>query len=143
MYAGAVGRYTLFLTSAELVADPSERRTALHRAREHGLDVPPVAIVTVEHTIERALDGSRRLKGQLLDLVKAAQEPDTTRTVLREQGVRDGAGTGEDYTKIPAWSRRRVDVARCLLDTLSAELAAISWPERRVAMYLDYHRPFI
>src|SRR3984957_13715813 len=61
MYAGALGdnaveRYAMFLTSLALSADPAERRTALQRAREHGLDVPRVAIVTAERTIERALD---------------------------------------------------------------------------------------
>jgi len=61
MYAGALGdnaveRYALFLTSLALSADPAERRIALQRAREHGLDVPRVAIVTAERTIERALD---------------------------------------------------------------------------------------
>ncbi len=92
----AVERYTLFLTSVTLAVDPSERRTALQRAREHGLDVPRVAIVTAEHTIARALVN-----------LKAAQGPDTTRTVNRvdshrERDVRDGAVTGERYPEIPA-----------------------------------------
>jgi hypothetical protein len=61
MYAGALGdnavkRYALFLTSLVLSTDPTERRTALQCACEHGLDVPQVAIVTAEHTIERSLD---------------------------------------------------------------------------------------
>jgi hypothetical protein len=81
MYAGALGdnaveRYALFLTSLALSADPIERRTALQRAREHGLDVPRVAIVTAERTIERALDSlPSSVKGQLPDLAKVAQEP--------------------------------------------------------------------
>jgi nuclear pore complex protein Nup107 len=78
MYAGALGdnaveRYALFLTSLALSADPAERRTALQRAREHGLDVPRVAIVTAERTIERALDSlPSSVKGPLPDLAKAA-----------------------------------------------------------------------
>lgn len=81
MYAGALGdnaveRYALFLTSLALSADPVERRAALQRAREHGLDVPRVAIVTAERTIERALDSlPSSVKGQLPSLAKVAQEP--------------------------------------------------------------------
>lgn len=59
MYAGALGdnaveRYALFLTSLELSADITERRLALMRAREHGLDMERVAIVAAERTIEKA-----------------------------------------------------------------------------------------
>lgn len=59
MYAGALGdnaveRYALFLTSLELAADAAERKNALVRAREHGLDVERVAVATAERTIERA-----------------------------------------------------------------------------------------
>ncbi len=80
MYAGALGdnaveRYARFLTSLALSADPAERRIALQRAREHGLDVPRVAIVTAERTIERALDNlPSSVKGPLPDLAKAALE---------------------------------------------------------------------
>ncbi len=91
MYSGALGdnavkRYTLFLTSVALATDSSEQRTALQHAREQWLDVPRVAIVTAEHMTRRALDGlPSSVKEQPLDLVKAAQEPDTTRTVLRRR----------------------------------------------------------
>lgn len=59
MYAGALGdnaveRYALFLTSLELSGDASERRLALTRAKDHGLDVERVAVVTAERTIEKA-----------------------------------------------------------------------------------------
>ena len=59
MYASALGdnaveRYAMFLTSLELSADKSERRLALTRARDHGLDMTRVAIVTAERSIERA-----------------------------------------------------------------------------------------
>ena len=80
MYAGALGdnaveRYALFLTSLALSADPIERRTALQRAREHSLDVPRVAIVTAERTIERVLDNlPSSVKGPLPDLFKTALE---------------------------------------------------------------------
>lgn len=59
MYAGALGdnaieRYAMFLTSLELSADSAERRLALTRAREHGLDMQRVAVATAERTIERS-----------------------------------------------------------------------------------------
>ena len=59
MYAGALGdnaveRYAMFLTSLELSADLAERRLALTRARDHGLDMERVAIATAERTIEKA-----------------------------------------------------------------------------------------
>lgn len=61
MYAGALGdnaveRYALFLVSLELSADITERRLALTRAREHGLDMDRVAIATAERTIEKAFE---------------------------------------------------------------------------------------
>ena len=64
MYAGALGdnaveRYALFLTSLELAGDATERRLALTRAREHGLDIERVAIVTAERTIEKTFTVGR------------------------------------------------------------------------------------
>lgn len=64
MYASALGdnaveRYAMFLTSLELTADVNERRLALTRAREHGLDVHRVAVVTAERTIERSFEVGR------------------------------------------------------------------------------------
>lgn len=61
MYARALGdnaveRYAMFLTSLDLSADIKERKLTLTRAREHGLDVDRVAIVTAEQTIEKAFD---------------------------------------------------------------------------------------
>jgi len=44
------------LTSLELTADINERRLALTRAREHGLNVHRVAVVTAERTIDRAFE---------------------------------------------------------------------------------------
>jgi nuclear pore complex protein Nup107 len=46
----------MFLTSLELTADINERRLALNRAREHGLNVHRVAVVTAERTIDRAFE---------------------------------------------------------------------------------------
>ena len=61
LYASALGenaieRYALFLVSLALTADINERRLALTRARDHGLDPARVAVVTAERTIEQAFD---------------------------------------------------------------------------------------
>jgi nuclear pore complex protein Nup107 len=66
MYAGALGdnaveRYALFLVSLELSLDSVERRDALTRAKDNGLDMDKVAIATAELTIEKAFEVSRRV----------------------------------------------------------------------------------
>jgi nuclear pore complex protein Nup107 len=81
MYTSALGdnaveRYALFLTSLALSTDLAERRTALQRAREHGLDVPHVAIFTAERSIECALDSlPLSVKRPVPDLVQAMLKP--------------------------------------------------------------------
>lgn len=52
----AVQRYALFLVSLELGADLGERWLALTQAREHGLDMDHVAVVTAERMFERAFE---------------------------------------------------------------------------------------
>ncbi|KAG1880931.1 hypothetical protein F4604DRAFT_1922554 [Suillus subluteus] len=52
MYAGALGdnaveRYAMFLTSLELTADINERRLALTRAREHGLNESQMELANI------------------------------------------------------------------------------------------------
>jgi nuclear pore complex protein Nup107 len=158
MYAGALGdnaveRYALFLTSLALSADPTERRTALQRAREHGLDVPRVAIVTAERTIERSLDNlPSSVKGPLPDLAKAVLEPPEEAEILLVRSIEwtvveeDTYDTALEQANVILrylLSRGRVNVARLLLDMLPPELAAIGTPEERAAEYLDYRQFFI
>ena len=69
MYAGALGdnavdRYAMFLTSLELTADATERKEALVRARDHGLDMQRVATVTAERTIEKVMKVSILFLGE-------------------------------------------------------------------------------
>ena len=103
MYAGALGdnaveRYSLFLTSPTLYADPVERCTALQRAREHGLDVTRVAIVTAERMIERALASlPLSVKGQLLNLAKEVQEPAREAEVLLVRSIEWAVVESETY----------------------------------------------
>jgi hypothetical protein len=64
LYAGALGdnavaRYAAFLVSLGLSVDINERRLALTRANEHGLNVERVAIVTAERTIEKVFSVSK------------------------------------------------------------------------------------
>ena len=59
LYASALGenaveRYAIFLTSLGLSADIDERKLALTRAKEYGLDIERVAMVTAERTLEKA-----------------------------------------------------------------------------------------
>ncbi|KAI9430210.1 hypothetical protein BJY52DRAFT_1232458 [Lactarius psammicola] len=143
-YAGVLGdnaveRYTLFLTSIALAADPSERRTALQRAREHGLDVPRVAIVTEGHAIEtrarwtaaRSRSGRHRSPILRVQSIKwTVVENELYKTTLQQANV---------ILKYLLY-RGKVDVANLLLDTLPAGLAVISTPEQRVAEYLDYRQ---
>lgn len=61
LYAGALGdnaveRYAMFLTSLEISADMDERKLALMRARDHGLDMDRVAVAAAERTIEKAFE---------------------------------------------------------------------------------------
>ncbi|KAH9991402.1 107-domain-containing protein [Russula vinacea] len=131
MYAGALGdnaveRYALFLTSLALSADPAERRTALQRAREHGLDVPRVAVVTAERTIERALDGlPSSVKGPLPDLAKATLEPPEEAEILLVRSIEWTVVEADTYDTA-------LEQANVILRYLLAR-----------AEYLDYRQFFI
>lgn len=50
----AVSRYALFLAELPVAASPHERRDALFRAQEFGLDVTLVALGTAEMCMDRA-----------------------------------------------------------------------------------------
>ncbi|KAG6332899.1 hypothetical protein ID866_6186, partial [Astraeus odoratus] len=155
MYAGALGdnaveRYAMFLTSLDLTADIKERRLALTRAREHGLDVNTVAIVTAERTIEKAFERLPRLRGPLPSFTASQPPPsDPEMLLLRSiewttiiQGTYDTAL--EQATVIMRYflGSGRVNLARKLLDMLPHELASIDEPEDRATEYLHYRQFF-
>jgi nuclear pore complex protein Nup107 len=78
MYAGALGdnaveRYAMFLTSLGLSADIAERRLALTRARDHGLDMERVAVATAERTIEHAFSVSVHCADKVFILIVVLQ----------------------------------------------------------------------
>ncbi|KAJ7695686.1 nuclear pore protein 84/107 [Mycena rosella] len=119
MYAGALGdnaveRYALFLVSLELSADIDERRLALTRAREHGLDM------------DRELFLLRSIEWTVFTETTYETALEQTNVILR---YFLGAG--------------RVQVAQRLLVMLPLELASISTPEERATEYLHYRQFFI
>ncbi|KAG1772965.1 nuclear pore protein 84/107 [Suillus placidus] len=157
MYAGALGdnaveRYAMFLTSLELTADVNERRLALTRAREHGLDVHKVAVVTAERTIDRAFEVggtciSRNSDRSLLSL--RCTPSDGELLLLRsiewttfEDRTHDTAL--EQATVILRYflGAGRVSLAKNLVEMLPRELASIDQPEEPATEYLHYRQFF-
>jgi len=88
MYTGALGDnavkcYAMFLVSLGLSGDASERRLALTRARDHGLDMDHVAIAAAERTIEKAFEDLPPLKGPLPSIIAMQLPPDAELLLLR------------------------------------------------------------
>ncbi|KAF9002210.1 107-domain-containing protein [Cyathus striatus] len=153
MYAGALGenaidRYALFLVSLGLSADIGERRMALTRARDHGLDMERVAIAAAERSVDKAFEVLPPLKGPLPSIIAFQSEPseaemfllrsiewttfmDTTYEIALEQAnviLRYFLASG------------RVQISQQLLDILPPELASIAEPEERATEYLHYRQ---
>ncbi|EIW74182.1 hypothetical protein CONPUDRAFT_140572 [Coniophora puteana RWD-64-598 SS2] len=155
MYAGALGenaveRYAMFLTSLELNADINERRMALTRAREHGLDMSRVAIVTAERTIERAFNALPSLSGPLPSIV-ALQAAATSEEMLLLRSIEWTTFMDNTYktaleqaTVILRYflGSGRIKLAQSLLELLPAELASIDGPEELSVEYLNYRQFF-
>ncbi|KAJ7349466.1 nuclear pore protein 84/107 [Mycena albidolilacea] len=156
MYAGALGdnaveRYALFLVSLELSADITERRLALTRAREHGLDMDRVAIATAERTIEKAFELLPPLKGRLPSII-AMQPPPSDEELFLLRSIEWTIFTDATYETALEQTNvilryflgsGRVQVAQRLLVMLPLELASISEPEERATEYLHYRQFFI
>ncbi|KAF7298503.1 Nuclear pore complex protein [Mycena kentingensis (nom. inval.)] len=156
LYAGALGdnaveRYALFLVSLELSADVDERRLALTRAREHGLDVERVAVVTAERTIDKALQMLPPLKGRLPNII-ALQPPPTDEEMFLLRSIEwtifyeATYATALEQTNVILryfLASGRVQLAQKLLVMLPIELASISEPEERATEYLHYRQFFV
>ncbi|KAJ6546893.1 nuclear pore protein 84/107 [Mycena capillaripes] len=156
MYAGALGdnaveRYALFLVSLELSADITERRLALTRARDHGLDMDRVAIATAERTIEKAFELLPPLKGRLPSVI-AMQTPPSDEELFLLRSIEWTIFTEATYETALEQTNvilryflgsGRVQVAQRLLVMLPLELASISEPEERATEYLHYRQFFI
>ncbi|KAH9850869.1 nuclear pore protein 84/107 [Lenzites betulinus] len=155
MYAGALGdnaveRYALFLTSLELSADINERRLALTRAREHGLDIERVAIVTAERTIEKAFTILPPARGPL-PFVSAMEPPPSepewllVRSIEWTTFLETTYDTALEQTNVILryfLGHGRVQVAKSLLDMLPPELGTLHEPEEEAAEYMQYRQFF-
>ncbi|EIW52209.1 uncharacterized protein TRAVEDRAFT_156299 [Trametes versicolor FP-101664 SS1] len=155
MYAGALGdnaveRYALFLTSLELSADINERRLALTRAREHGLDIERVAIVTAERTIEKAFTILAPTKGPL-PYISGMEPPPTdpewllVRSIEWTTFLETTYDTALEQTNVILryfLGHGRVQVARSLLDMLPPELGTLREPEEEATEYMHYRQFF-
>ncbi|KAJ7905257.1 107-domain-containing protein [Mycena olivaceomarginata] len=144
MYAGALGdnaveRYALFLVSLELSADITERRLALTRAREHGLDMDRVAIATAERTIEKAFELLPPLKGRLPSII-AMQPPPSDEELFLLRSIEWTIFT--DATYETALEQTNV-ILRYFLGSGRVQVAQRLLPEERATEYLHYRQFFI
>ncbi|TFK22529.1 nuclear pore complex protein [Coprinopsis marcescibilis] len=156
MYAGALGdnaveRYALFLVSLALNADIAERRLALTRARDHGLDMDRVAIVAAERTIDKAFELIPQPRGQLPSII-AMQPPATEPELFLLRSIEwttfneTTYGVALEQTNVILryfLGMGRVQVAASLLDLLPSELADIAVPEEQATEYLHYRQFFV
>ncbi|KAE9401605.1 hypothetical protein BT96DRAFT_1018085 [Gymnopus androsaceus JB14] len=155
MYAGALGenavsRYALFLVSLRLSADLPERRLALTRAREHGLDVDSVAAVTAEMTMNKALELLPALRGPLPSMtVLQPPSSDAENLFLRSiewttfsEATYDRALEQANHICRYFLASGRVQLAQQLLNMLPAELASVGEPEDQATEYLHYRQFF-
>ncbi|EKM50986.1 uncharacterized protein PHACADRAFT_177673 [Phanerochaete carnosa HHB-10118-sp] len=156
MYAGALGdnaveRYAMFLTSLELSADISERRLALTRARDHGLDMDRVAIVTAERTIEKAFSILPPAKGPLPSVISQQPPPSNAELLLVRsvewttylESTYDTALEQANVILRYLLGCGRVQVAKTMLDRLPTELSTIRHPEERATEFLHYRQFFM
>ncbi|TFK45781.1 hypothetical protein OE88DRAFT_1639447 [Heliocybe sulcata] len=146
--ANAVARYAQFLVSLGLTADLEERRQALRRAEEHGLDVYKVAVSTAEQTMRKALNMLPPVKGPLPAPTAATilSDPSPAEllflrslewTTFRE----DMYGTALEQANVILryfLAAGRIHIAAHLLSTLPPGLAAITQPEDLAEEYLGY-----
>ncbi|KAI0942549.1 hypothetical protein AcW1_003147 [Taiwanofungus camphoratus] len=156
MYAGALGdnaveRYAMFLISLELSADPTERRLALTRARDHGLDMHRVAVATAERTLEKAFSLLPLAKGPLPSII-GLQPPPSDLEMLLVRSIEWTTFMESTYDTALEQANvilryflgcGRVQVAKALLDMLPPELGTIRDPEEQATEYLHYRQFFV
>ncbi|KAI0338793.1 hypothetical protein BDW22DRAFT_1362509 [Trametopsis cervina] len=155
LYAGALGdnaveRYAMFLTSLELSADVTERRLALTRAREHGLDMERVAVATAERTIEKAFATLPVSRGPLpLVLSQQAPPSETEQLLVRSiewttfmDATYDTALEQANVILRYFLSCGRLALAKSVIDLLPPSLASLRAPEERAVEYMHYRQFF-
>lgn len=158
IYASALGenaveRYALFLVSLELSANVAERREALWRAKEHGLDVERIAVVTAERTIERVFKALPTLKGPLPVLVGGGlQAPPSEMEGLLLRSIEWTVfseatyGTALEQANVTLryfLGSGRIALAQELLGMLPAALSSIAEPEEHATEYMHYRQFFM
>jgi len=155
MYAGALGqdameRYAIFLVSLGLSADTNERRLALTRAKEHGLDMERVAIFTAERTIDNAFRVLPALRGPLPSII-VRQAPTEAELILLRSIEWTTFSEGTFITALEQanvilryfLAAGRIQLAQSLLELLPLELTSIPEPEEKATEYLHYRQFFI
>ncbi|KAH9475030.1 Nucleoporin nup107 [Psilocybe cubensis] len=154
LYAGAlktnaVERYADFLVSLMLAADFNERRQALARASEHGLDVVQVARVTAERSLDKAFNMLPQ-HGRLPIVTDLQPPPNEAETFLL-RSIEWTTFREETYiialehaTEIIRYflCEGRTHPAQKLLLLLPEELAAIAEPEEMATEYMHYRQFF-
>ncbi|KAG6856667.1 hypothetical protein H0H87_002044 [Tephrocybe sp. NHM501043] len=156
LYAGALGdnaveRYAMFLVSLELSADSTERRLALTRARDHGLDMDRVAVATAERTIEKAFEALPPLRGRLPSIIALQPLPTVPELVLLRSIEwttynESTFSTALEQTNVILryfLGSGRLTLAKELLDMLPPQLAMIGEPEEMATEYLHYRQFFV
>lgn len=156
MYASALGdnaveRYAMFLVSLALSADVVERRLALARAKDHGLDMERVAVATAERTVEKALDILPQLKGPLPSLI-VPQPAESEAELFLLRSIEWTTFFNNTYPVALEQANvilryflasGRIQLAKRLLETAPPDLAVISEPEDRATEYLHYRQFFV
>ncbi|PPR04880.1 hypothetical protein CVT26_012721, partial [Gymnopilus dilepis] len=156
LYAGALGtnavqRYAAFLVSLGLSADVEERRQALTRANEHGLDVVQVAKTAAERTIGEAFGILPELKDPLPSIVKLQPPPNDAELFLL-RSIEWTTFMPETYqlaleqaTVILRYflGAGRIQSAQSLLALLPDALTSLSTPEEIATEYLHYRQFFV
>ncbi|KAI0795934.1 nuclear pore protein 84/107 [Abortiporus biennis] len=155
MYAGALGdnaveRYAMFLTSLELTADIHERKLALTRARDHGLDMELVAVATAERTIGKTFEKLGPAKGPLPSLVEPQPEPSNlewllVRSIEWTTFMESTYSTALEQANVILryfLACGRLQLAKRLLEILPPELLTIRDSEELAMEYMHYRQFF-
>ncbi|KAF8900838.1 nuclear pore protein 84/107 [Gymnopilus junonius] len=156
LYAAALGvnavkRYSLFLVSLGLTADFNERRQALTRASQHGLDVLSVARTAAQDSIRDAFKKLPKLQ-ESLPLITERQPPPNDAEMLLLRSIEWTTFMPQTYqnalehaTVILRYflGAGRIQAAQNLLDLLPPELASIDDPEEIATEYLHYRQFFL
>ncbi|CAL1702971.1 unnamed protein product [Somion occarium] len=156
MYAGALGdnaieRYAMFLTSLAISADTDERKLALKRARDHGLDIDRVAVVTAERTIEKAFELLPRAAELLPDVTGEQSEASDVESLLLRSIEWTTFMESTYYTALEQANVilryflgvGRLPLAKAFLKTLPPQLNTLREPEVQATEFLHYRQFFM